>query len=49
MTEALHVGPILLGAASPAHVMTPSVTSRGIVNMAAIATAQAVQQEEAEG
>ncbi|NDV85217.1 NADP-dependent malic enzyme [Aurantimonas aggregata] len=47
MTEALHIGPILLGAASPAHVMTPSITSRGIVNMAAIATAQAVQQAEA--
>ncbi|WP_370196414.1 NADP-dependent malic enzyme [Aurantimonas sp.] len=43
MTGALHVGPILLGVSSPAHVMTPSVTSRGVVNMAAIATAQAVQ------
>ncbi|MEC5289931.1 NADP-dependent malic enzyme [Aurantimonas sp. C2-6-R+9] len=44
MTDSLHVGPILLGAASPAHVLTPSVTSRGIVNMAAIATAEAVQR-----
>ncbi|MEE2951772.1 MAG: NADP-dependent malic enzyme, partial [Pseudomonadota bacterium] len=37
MLEALHVGPLLLGPASPAHVLTPSVTSRGVVNMAAIA------------
>ena len=45
MTDALHVGPILLGAASPAHVLTPSVTSRGVVNMAAIAVAQAIGLE----
>ncbi|WP_102959117.1 NADP-dependent malic enzyme [Mangrovicella endophytica] len=44
MTEALHVGPILLGTASPAHIVTPSVTSRGIVNIAAIAVAEAVQR-----
>ncbi|WP_075217029.1 NADP-dependent malic enzyme [Mongoliimonas terrestris] len=35
--DALHVGPILLGPASPVHVLTPSVTSRGIVNMTAFA------------
>ena len=44
MLEALHVGPLLLGPASPAHVLTPSVTSRGVVNMAAIAAAQVVQR-----
>ncbi|GGD18033.1 NADP-dependent malic enzyme [Aureimonas glaciei] len=44
MTESLHVGPILLGAAVPAHVLTPSVTSRGVVNIAAIAVAEAVQR-----
>ncbi|EAU40099.1 phosphate acetyltransferase [Fulvimarina pelagi HTCC2506] len=43
MLDALHVGPILLGTNSPAHVLTPSVTSRGVVNMAAIAAAQCVQ------
>jgi malate dehydrogenase (oxaloacetate-decarboxylating)(NADP+) len=37
MTEALHVGPILLGSAKPAHVLTPSVTSRGVVNISALA------------
>ncbi|MEO0544640.1 MAG: NADP-dependent malic enzyme [Pseudomonadota bacterium] len=44
MTEALHVGPILLGTARPAHILTPSVTSRGVVNMTAIAAVEAAQQ-----
>ncbi|MCX5493900.1 NADP-dependent malic enzyme [Kaistia dalseonensis] len=41
MTDALHVGPILLGAARPAHILTPSVTSRGVVNMTALAAVEA--------
>jgi len=41
MTEALHVGPILLGAALPAHILSPSVTSRGVVNMATLAVVEA--------
>ena len=41
MTEALHVGPILLGSAMPAHILTPSVTSRGVVNMTALAAVEA--------
>ena len=41
MTDSLHVGPILLGAAKTAHILTPSVTSRGIVNMAAVAAVDA--------
>ena len=40
-TRALHVGPILLGAAKPAHILTPSVTSRGVVNMSALASVEA--------
>ncbi len=40
-TEALLVGPVLLGVAKPVHVLTPSVTARGIVNMTALAAAQA--------
>ncbi len=40
-TDALHVGPILLGARSPAHILTPSVTSRGVVNMSALAAVEA--------
>lgn len=35
------VGPILLGAAAPVHVLTPSATMRRIVNMTAFASAQA--------
>ncbi|MEL6920646.1 MAG: phosphate acyltransferase, partial [Pseudomonadota bacterium] len=46
MTDALHVGPILLGTARPAHVLTTSVTSRGVVNMTAIAAVEAAQQQE---
>jgi malate dehydrogenase (oxaloacetate-decarboxylating)(NADP+) len=35
------VGPILLGAAKPAHVLTPSATVRRIVNMTALTVADA--------
>ena len=45
MTEALHVGPILLGTALPAHILSPSVTSRGVVNMAALAVVEASSVE----
>ena len=41
MTDSLHVGPILLGTALPAHILSPSVTSRGVVNMAALAVVEA--------
>jgi malate dehydrogenase (oxaloacetate-decarboxylating)(NADP+) len=40
-TEGLLVGPLLLGVSKPIHVMVPSVTARGIVNMTALAVAQA--------
>ena len=46
MTDALHVGPILLGTARPAHILTPSVTSRGVVNMTALAVVEAAQKSE---
>lgn len=42
MNNALAVGPILMGTKAPAHILAPSVTSRGIVNMAAIAANEAV-------
>jgi malate dehydrogenase (oxaloacetate-decarboxylating)(NADP+) len=42
MNNALAVGPILMGTRAPAHILAPSVTSRGIVNMAAIAASEAV-------
>ncbi|WP_159587892.1 NADP-dependent malic enzyme [Chelativorans xinjiangense] len=48
MTDALHVGPILLGTARPAHILTPSVTSRGVVNMTALAAVEALQNQALE-
>ncbi|MCU0789498.1 MAG: NADP-dependent malic enzyme [Nitratireductor sp.] len=42
MTDALHVGPIMIGTAKPVHVLTPSVTSRGVYNMSALAAVEAV-------
>ena len=41
IADALPVGPILIGPAKPAHVLTPTVTARGIVNMTAIAAVEA--------
>ncbi|GGK44387.1 NADP-dependent malic enzyme [Salinarimonas ramus] len=41
LADALPVGPILIGPAKPAHVVTPSVTARGIVNMTAVAVVEA--------
>jgi malate dehydrogenase (oxaloacetate-decarboxylating)(NADP+) len=41
LADALPVGPILIGAARPAHILTPSVTARGIVNMTAVAVVEA--------
>ncbi len=35
--DGLPVGPILIGTAKPAHILTPSVTARGVVNMSAVA------------
>jgi malate dehydrogenase (oxaloacetate-decarboxylating)(NADP+) len=35
------VGPILLGAARPVHILTPSATARRVVNMTALAVADA--------
>ncbi|MCH8506361.1 MAG: hypothetical protein LAT50_18890, partial [Ectothiorhodospiraceae bacterium] len=40
------VGPILLGASRPAHIVTQSITVRGLVNMSALAVAQASDQRE---
>jgi malate dehydrogenase (oxaloacetate-decarboxylating)(NADP+) len=39
--DALPVGPILIGPACPAHILTPSVTARGVVNMTAVAVVEA--------
>jgi malate dehydrogenase (oxaloacetate-decarboxylating)(NADP+) len=39
--QGVTVGPVLLGAARPAHILTPAATSRRIVNMTAVAVAGA--------
>ncbi len=39
------VGPVLLGAAMPAHILTPSATVRRVVNMTAVAVADAKDAE----
>ena len=44
-TDALHVGPILLGVAQPAHILSQTVTSRGVVNMTALAVVEASTQK----
>jgi len=41
------IGPILLGAAKPAHILTPSSSVRRIVNMAALAVLDANSQRQA--
>ncbi len=45
MGEGLSVGPILIGCAAPAHILTPSVTARGVVNMSAVAVVDAQDHE----
>ncbi len=39
--EGLSVGPILVGTRAPAHILTQSVTARGVINMSAIAVVDA--------
>jgi malate dehydrogenase (oxaloacetate-decarboxylating)(NADP+) len=41
LADALPVGPILIGAARPAHILTPSSTARGVINMTAISVVEA--------
>ncbi len=46
LADALPVGPILMGLARPAHILSTSVTARGVVNMTAIAVAEAQDRAE---
>ena len=39
--EGITVGPILLGAAKPVHILTPTATVRRLINMAALACVDA--------
>ena len=40
-TDGLQLGPLLLGVKKPIHVLVPSVTARGILNLTALAVTQA--------
>src|SRR3984885_5626195 len=42
--DGLPMGPILLGMSKPIHVVVPSVTARGIVNLSALAVVEAQEQ-----
>jgi malate dehydrogenase (oxaloacetate-decarboxylating)(NADP+) len=44
LADAIPVGPILIGPARPAHILTPSVTARGILNMTAVAAVEAQER-----
>jgi malate dehydrogenase (oxaloacetate-decarboxylating)(NADP+) len=44
IADALPVGPILMGTAKPAHILSPSVTARGVVNMTAVAVVEAQEK-----
>jgi malate dehydrogenase (oxaloacetate-decarboxylating)(NADP+) len=48
VTGAIAIGPILIGAKLPAHIVNATVTSRGIVNMSAVACVDALSRRRQE-
>jgi len=46
--QGLSVGPMLVGAAKPVHILTQTVTARGIINMTAVAVADAQRRQDGE-
>jgi malate dehydrogenase (oxaloacetate-decarboxylating)(NADP+) len=46
--DGLTVGPILLGAARPVHILTPTATVRRIVNMTALLSVEVAQERQAQ-
>jgi malate dehydrogenase (oxaloacetate-decarboxylating)(NADP+) len=44
LADAVPVGPILIGPSRPAHILTPSVTARGVLNMTAVAAVEAQER-----
>lgn len=44
VSNSVAISPILLGAAKPVHIVTPSVTVRGLLNMSAIAVVDAARR-----
>jgi malate dehydrogenase (oxaloacetate-decarboxylating)(NADP+) len=49
VNNALLIGPILSGAARPAHIVTPTATAKGIFNMSALAVADAWRHKNRQG
>ncbi len=47
-TSSASIGPILLGASKPVHILTPSATARRVVNMTALAVTEAQDLESAQ-
>ena len=43
IADGLHVGPMLMGAAKPAHVLASSATTRGVANMIALTAAEGAE------
>jgi malate dehydrogenase (oxaloacetate-decarboxylating)(NADP+) len=48
MTDGVGLGPILMGVAKPAHVLTPAATVRRVVNMTALAAVEAQLRSDRE-
>ncbi|MEQ8665810.1 MAG: NADP-dependent malic enzyme [Rhodospirillales bacterium] len=48
LADGLPLGPILIGVAKPAHILTPSVTARGLVNMTGVAVVEAQSHSTAQ-
>lgn len=46
MTDGISIGPLILGARLPIHIVTPSMSTRGIINMTAMATISAQVAEQ---
>ena len=44
--EGIPIGPVLLGVSKPSYILTPSVTTRGILNVSALASVAAQANED---
>jgi malate dehydrogenase (oxaloacetate-decarboxylating)(NADP+) len=47
LSDSTTIGPLLLGTETPAHILTPSITTRGLVNAAALACVAAQVKDSA--
>ena len=47
--DGIAVGPMLLGTGWPMHVVAPSITARGLLNLAAVAVVDAQRHQTAQG